>query len=108
MGLEVGENILQASAARTFDEGIVACFDRWLNWKHNPPPPGDPLADREKRLAFVRKKEARLATRGRDEEVERQWGYSADRYYQWDDAKLAEFYEFVKKEEPHGLDVTPR
>ncbi len=97
MGMEVGEDIFQAFAAQTFNEGVAADFDRWLIWKNDPPPAGDPLADREKRLAFVRKKEAWFAKSG---DAERHWGYWADQYYRWDDAKLAEFYEFVKKGEP--------
>jgi hypothetical protein len=105
VGMEVGEDILQAFAAKEFNEGVAADFDRWLKYRNSPPAPGDPLADREKRLAFVRKKEARFA---KFEDAERQWGWWADKYYQWDDAKMAEFYEFVKNEEPKGPDVAPR
>lgn len=97
MGMEVGENILQAFAAQRFNEGVAADFDRWLKYRSSPPSPGDPLADREKRLAFVRKKEARFA---KSRYAERHWEYWADQYYRWDDAKLAEFREFVNKGEP--------
>ncbi len=90
---------------RKLDKVQAAVFDRWLKYRSSPPPPGDPLADREKRLAFVRKQNAAYAKHA---DAERLWGVWADQYYQWDDARLAEFYEFVKAEEPKGPDTAPR
>ncbi len=105
MGMEVNESMLQSFAGQSFGEDLAAAFDRWLKYRSSPPPPGDSLADREKRLAFVRKQNAAYAKHA---DAERLWGVWADQYYQWDDARLAEFYEFVKAEEPKGPDTAPR
>ena len=98
----VTEDMVRKVAGERFNPSVAADFDRWLKYRSSPPPPGDPLADREKRLAFIRKKKASLSD-GSD--AGRYW---ADCYYRWDDAMLAEFYEFVKTGEPKGPDTTSR